>query len=287
MKYPKIVAVALSTLLVINTGVGVLASPVATQRQPHQPGLRSASLDFDEMDSGAIVIMDSVDVAANQLAFETAVAFVTSAGGYSTSDSVARGFVQAATQVFDNLNTPQPDLLLGSMNLHNGVEPSPGTIVNAILRGLGRQVVSVRIADLHTVDDRAYFTAEIMVAHEGLQLVMVKPGSVAINRIPNPNRPTGSSRPRTGVYLFNRPVSINFNPNGGHFPNRDSQTVSLRVEEGLSVREHTGRAIAAHAPNPVREGYRFRGWYVDGRRLTVDMPITDNLIAIATWQAIE
>ena len=66
----------------------------------------------------------------------------------------------------------------------------------------------------------------------------------------------------------NNEVSIRFNTNGG----------VLNVNQ-LTIKKGSTTSL----PTPVREGYKFTGWYNQGRLVTSRTPIKDSVILVAMW----
>ena len=63
-------------------------------------------------------------------------------------------------------------------------------------------------------------------------------------------------------------VTIHFDPNGGLYIEDQS------VEKGELIQDE---------PVPVRQGYRFVGWFLDGEEFDFSLPIQDNITLVAEW----
>lgn len=66
----------------------------------------------------------------------------------------------------------------------------------------------------------------------------------------------------------NNEVSIRFNTNGG----------VINVNQ-LTIKKGSTTSL----PTPVREGYKFDGWYNNGKLVTSKTPIKDSVVLVAMW----
>ena len=109
-----------------------------------------------------------------------------------------------------------------------------------------------------------------------------------------PSAPAQPSQPATQASTagfvrptITTPVSISFDLAGGTVVGGSSvANRTITLQSGLSVYQQFGTGIVSQMPNPQREGYRFHGWFVDGRRLTLNTPITESTTVVARWGAI-
>ena len=112
----------------------------------------------------------------------------------------------------------------------------------------------------------------------------------------NPNSPEGGSEPPAsgseggmGVSGFVRPIMttpVTLRFDLGDSPLANSQTVyTVQLQAGHSFRTMFGTGIANRVPNPQREGYLFRGWFIQGtdRRLTLNTVIQEDTTVIARF----
>ena len=95
----------------------------------------------------------------------------------------------------------------------------------------------------------------------------------------------GDSSNLAGGFLrptVSNPVTVTTNLAGGTFPSGRNFS-SLTMQSGLSFNQMFDTGIAAQIPQPIREGFRFRGWYVGNQRVTLNTPITSNVTLTASW----
>lgn len=75
------------------------------------------------------------------------------------------------------------------------------------------------------------------------------------------------------VYLvYKRCYEVVFDPNNGKGSSKCS------VEQGKTVTE---------LADPIKEGYTFEGWFLDGTEYDFSRPVTDNITLVAKWTAIQ
>ena len=263
------------------------ATPSPTPTPPVTPPTTPNLPNDWDVDAGAITVLDPADIAGNQTAFDSAVTAALLVAGLDPTNLTAnqQNFVDRSQAIFATLNTPAPILPVPAPAV---TAVSPQVLANTVLAAF-TDANDVIIRDIVATDAQVTFVADILVSYN--------PSTVLTRRMSIGRTGGGSSSGGGGSTAvtapratgFNRPsitngVSLSFDLNGGTI--RGNRNTAIIVQSGLSVQQQFGTGIVAQMPNPQREGYRFRGWYVGERRLTLNTPVTGPTTAVARWSAI-